>query len=369
MTRSSTLAGVMAGLMQVTLARPAMLTSALAIGVLPTTLMAQDTAVKPVKLITLVGGEQILERRFYGQVAAKQTVDLAFQVGGQILDFPVNEGQVLPQGALIAQLDQEPFELQLEQAQLQKERADRDEKRNERLSGTVSQVVIEDAITDAGIADVALRNAKRDLTNATIYAPFQALIARREVAQYTTVSQGTPVARIHDMSELHIEIDVPEILFQTSGQQNNLVMTARFPDSDVDYPVSLLEYVAEASAVGQSYNVTLKMEPPKDRQILPGASTTVSINAVTGDQKIEVEATAVVMNTQGEPGLMVFTSTSTDEHSEIGVVKWVPVSIEPTDSGIFYVTSGVESGQEIVATGGAAIQDGETVRRFVSFEN
>ncbi len=366
MTRPS----ILAEFIQTALAGAVITATAFGMGsAFPNAVMAQDTVLKPVKLITLEGGEQILKRRFFGQVTAKQTVDLAFQVGGQILEFPVKAGQVLPKGALIAQLDQEPFELQLEQARLQKEQADRDEKRNERLSGTVSQVAIEDAHTDARLADVAVRNAKRDLKNATIHAPFQALVARRTVAQYTTVSQGTPVARIHDMSELHIEIDVPEVLFQTAGRRNGLTMHARFPESDLEYPVEIIEYVAEASSVGQSYRVSLKMDPPKDRQILPGASATVTISANSGDQKISIAAPAVVLNTNGDPGVMVFSPSSNRADDETGVVEWVAVSLEPTQTGDFYVTSGVESGQEIVATGGSAIPNGATVRRFVSFSN
>ncbi|WP_369385480.1 hypothetical protein [Limimaricola cinnabarinus] len=52
-----------------------------------------DAAPRPVKLMTLGTEDTGLTREFYGQVAARQTVDLAFQIGGQLVEFPVLEGR------------------------------------------------------------------------------------------------------------------------------------------------------------------------------------------------------------------------------------------------------------------------------------
>lgn len=341
-----------------------MLSAALA----PATALAQSSTdlLKPVKLLTVESGRQIVERRFFGQVAAKETVDLAFQVGGQVFQLPVTEGEIIPEGTMIAQLDLERFDLQLEQAQLRKEQADRTKARNERLSGTVSQVIIEDTETEAKLADVSLRNARTDLRHATLLAPFDALIARREVALYSTVAAGAPIVRIHDMSELHIEIDVPEVLFQNADESDKLTLTAQFPGSGTRYPVERLEFAAEASAVGQTFRVTLKMKPPSDRQILPGASTTVNVLVETGEDRITLPTTAIVPDTGGNPGVLVFDANG---DSDQGKVRWTPVTIEPSQFGEIYVTDGLEDGQEIVATGGGVLTDGTDVRRFTGFSN
>ncbi len=336
---------------------------------LPLAAMAQEqeqaAPLKPVKLMTADGGAAPLERQFFGQVAAKETVDLAFQVGGQVLKLPIAEGEVIPKGELISQLDLETFELQLQQAVLNKEQADRAKERNARLAGTVSQVAIEDAETAASLAEVSLRTAQTNLDHATLYAPFDALVARREVALFSTVAAGTPIARLHDMSELHVEIDVPELLFQKASESDTFEIVAMFPGSGTEYPAQILEYAAEASAVGQTYRVTLRMEPPKDRQILPGASTTVRVRVSSGHHAISLPATAIVTSPAGETGVMVFTPTGADE----GAVRWTKVEIEPNQFGQFDVLSGLNDGDEVVLTGGAALEDGQAVRRFVGFSN
>ncbi len=324
-----------------------------------------EEALKPVKLLATQSGTQLLERQFFGQVAAKQTVDLAFQVPGQVMRFPVAEGYIVPEGQLIAELDLEPFELSLEQARLQKEQADRTVTRLERLKGTVSEVSIEDAVTQAGLTRVALRNAEYELRHATLNAPFEALVSTREVENFTTVAAGTPIVRLHDMSELHIEFDVPEILFQRADRGDVFSTTATFPGSDVSYPLQILEFNAEASNVGQTFQVTFRMDPPEDRQILPGASTSVRVVVDTGDSAIKVPSTAIVASPEGETGVMVFSPKGSDE----GVVNWVAVEVEATQHGDFSISAGLEGGEEIVSTGGGALNDGQKVRRFNGFAN
>jgi RND family efflux transporter MFP subunit len=328
-------------------------------------LAQSDLPPKAVKLMQVANGEAVLSRQFYGQVTAKETVDLAFQVGGQILEFDVAEGAIIPEGSLIAALDLEPFELSLAQAKLQKDSADRALTRLQKLSSNVSQVAVDDAQTAVGLAAVALRNSEYALEHASLYAPFDALVSSRQVAPFTTVAAGTPVARLHDMSELHIQVDVPEVLFQQASRTEILDISAKFPGSDTAYPLAIHEFNAEASTVGQSYSVTFKLNPPKDRTIYPGASVTVNVSADAGQRQIVLPPTAIVADTSGQPGVMLFSPAGAAE----GTVRWTEVSIVPTPNGSFAATSGLSAGDEVVLTGGAALSEGQQVRRFTGFSN
>ncbi|MBE1284249.1 MAG: efflux RND transporter periplasmic adaptor subunit [Rhodobacteraceae bacterium] len=327
-------------------------------------ILAQEV-LKPVKLLAVSEEAHKLERKFYGQVVAKRSVDLAFQVGGQILDFPVTEGFTVPKGGLIAQLDLEPFELQFNQAKLQKEQADRTVTRLKRLEGTVSQVSIDDAETQAGLTQIALRNAEYELEHASLEAPFDALVSNRNVELFTTVSAGTPIVRLHDMSELHIEVEVPEILFQRAENDPATQIFAQFPGKAGEFPVQILEFDAEASNVAQTFRITFAMERPEGLNVFPGSSATITVAAEVGEAGIFVPAGAIVTDPSGQTGVMVFDPTGADD----GTVTWVAVTLEPSDQGQFKVTQGLSDGQEIVLTGGAALDDGQAVRRFTGFAN
>ena len=80
------------------------LTALLLVVALPGAATAQQADRLPLaKLIAVEASDAAVTRKFFGHVAAKETVDLAFQVGGQVVKLPVVEGNPITQGDLIAQ--------------------------------------------------------------------------------------------------------------------------------------------------------------------------------------------------------------------------------------------------------------------------
>jgi RND family efflux transporter MFP subunit len=319
-----------------------------------------------VKIIQTERTGGTVERTFFGRVVARETIDLAFQVTGQVVEFPLEEGAVVPKGALVARLDLEPFELQRDQAAAQNAQAARAVERYSQLSGNaVSQVARDDAQTQLDLTTISLRNAQRSLGEATLTAPFDALVAARLVPNFSTVSAGSPVVRLHDMSDLRVEISVPEVLAQRSGPQPNVTFEARFPGHDTGYALELREFNAETDAVGQTFSITLGMAPPDDLVVLPGSSAEVRATLDVGQSVIEIPNSAVLIGNDGSTSVMVFSPAGADE----GTVSLTPVEITPSMRGAVEVASGLEAGQEIIATGLSALSDGDTVRRFTGFTN
>ncbi|WP_069300671.1 efflux RND transporter periplasmic adaptor subunit [Neptunicoccus sediminis] len=326
--------------------------------------IAQDEVVRIAKTMTVSADHEGQTRQFFGHVVAKETVDLAFQVDGQIVEFPVIEGGTVAQGETIARVDVEPYELALDQAQVQYDQAVRTYERLKKLQGgAVSQVSVDDADTQLQITSIALRDAQRSLRNTTLVSPFDGLVASRNVAKFATVAAGTPVVRLHDMSDLRIEIDVPEVLFQHAGKEEDIKLMAQFPSGTTQYELAVREFKAETADIGQTYQITLGMAPPEDLLVLPGASVTVYATIPTADQAPVIPSSAVITDAAGNPAVMVFTA----QEGDIGTVQNVPVTITPGARGEVIVTSGLTEGQEIVASGANQLADGERVRRFTGF--
>ena len=340
--------------------------SVLAFSVLAGPATTQEQVVRPVKLAQLDATDRVLTRQFFGSVAARQTVDLAFQVSGQIHSFPVLEGAAVAEGALIAQLDLEPFERALSQARVQRDQADRAlERLNQLSSSSVSQVSIDDAQSAADLAALSVQEAEYALANATLSAPFDGLIASRNFANFSTISAGTPVVRLHDISEWRVEIDVPEVLFRTAGENPDLTLVGRFTGSDRTIPLEVREFTAEASVVGQTFKITLAMLEEPGPGVLPGSSITVVAGLNTPSQQATVPASAVVIDDAGGTSLMVFES----EDGEAGVVRRVDVELETDNDGEFILRDSLGENVEIVIAGAKSLSDGQAVRRFTGFSN
>nr|WP_321455814.1 efflux RND transporter periplasmic adaptor subunit [uncultured Cohaesibacter sp.] len=237
---------------------------------------------RPVKLIAVEPTQETTQRRFFGQVRARETVDLAFQVGGQIVEFPVKEGTRLNKGVLVAQLDLDSFERAFKEAQINLHKAERELRRFEKLEGTsVSRTQVEDAQTTYALAQMEVERARQQLNDASLATPFDALVARREVSNFSTVSAGTAVVRLQDVSELRVDIEIPEILAQRSTN-GNITFSASFPGIEAAYPLEIREFETDARNVTQTYQLTLALtDYPNDHHIFPGSSVTVTVAAMS----------------------------------------------------------------------------------------
>jgi len=170
------------------------------------------------------------------------------------------------------------------------------------------------------------------------------------------------VVRLHDMSELRIQIDVPEVLFQRAGIDPDVSLTATFPASDTVFALQLREFQADTSDVGQSFQITLGMAPPKGLRILPGSSVTVTATLGSEQSALLVPPTALVAAGDGLSAF-VFAPGADD----LGTVSKVAVTARPLASGQMQILSGLNTGDQIVAMGGHALADGQQVRRFAGF--
>lgn len=314
-----------------------------------------------VKLVspTAWGGDRV--RTFFGRVAARETTDLSFEVGGRLVELPIVEGQTLKEGALVAALDREPFERAVRRAELELERTERELDRATQLAraNVAAEVRAEDALTARDLAEVALTDAKEALKDAALTAPFEALVAERLAPAFSNVTPGQPVARLHDMSEVRVEIDVPERLLQSVPDPGDIDFAARVPGLDEPVPLTLREFEAQTGAVGQSFQVTLALPDLGVATLIPGASLTVEATAHTGDASLSLPPSAILAEADGSAHVFVY------EPGEdgTGTLARRPVELA-SPTGTDFVVTGIEPGTEVVGAGVHLVSDGQQVRPF-----
>ena len=139
-------------------------------------------------------------RAVAGRAEPARTVDIAFQVPGQIISLDVEPGDRIREGDVIAELDQADFDLAVDRAQASFDLANSELKRASSLAerGVAADARLDTARAQFAQADVALREAKRRLSQTQIVAPFDAIVARTFVEEYVNVTSAAPVARLQD---------------------------------------------------------------------------------------------------------------------------------------------------------------------------
>ncbi|MFK7746382.1 MAG: efflux RND transporter periplasmic adaptor subunit [Roseobacter sp.] len=327
--------------------------------------MGQKVPVASVKLLSSDLEQTGFVRRFFGRIAARETVDLSFEVGGRLVTLPVVEGETYAKNTLVAALETETFERAVRRAELALAQAERAAERAQQLaaSNVASAVRAEDAETARDLAEVNLREARAALEDATLTTPFTALVASRLAANFSNIEPGQPILRLHDMSQIRVQIDVPERLFQSGIPPEAIKFTGDIAQMDSPIPLQLIEFEAQTKVIGQTFLVTLSLPDLQIPTLIPGASMTVTaqIDAAFREPGRPVPASALILDPDRNAKVMVFEPSAIDPNS--GTVRAQEVELV-SSTGTDLRVVGLEPGSEIVAAGVQMLKDGQNVRRY-----
>lgn len=333
--------------------------------------------VRPVKVITVGNLEEGLGRAFPGQVIANTSAELAFRVPGQIVEWPITEGQELKKGDLIAKLDQRDYKAAVQRAQSNyagaiavRKEAEATFKRGEQLlpSGAIAKATFDEMQanfdnTKARESSLAqeLRTARLNLEYTTLSAPFEGVVSKKYVKNYSNVAQGQSIIKFEDIKAIDIVIEVPEFVWgrlakaRAAGQKVTRSLLAYFDaHPDRGYPVTLKEYQTSANPETQTYSVRLTMPQPDDFQAYPGMSAKVEadlINIETDGYSIPIQA--VFGGNDGTKFVWTVQDDMTVQKNEVQTGEMIGSDIS--------ISSGLNGGEKIVIAGVNTLQPGQEV--------
>ena len=256
--------------------------------------------VRPVKTITL-SGDQGGGRSFPGKVQGSQRVNLSFRVQGPLIEFPVNEGDEVQKGQLLAKLDPRDYQIAYDEAYALYVEAVADYNRYRDLYER-------DAVP---VADLDVRRAKRDTAKAKLYyakanldyttlkAPFSGYVGAKYVQNFQEVRALENILSLQDLTKVEIVIDLPENILSSVklGDIVKLYATFRTAPGE-EFPLTVKEISAQADPRTQTYRATLSMEQPGTIRVLPGMTAQVHASTKTSQstngQYFIIPAIAVV---------------------------------------------------------------------------
>lgn len=322
---------------------------------------ADVTVVLPVELTRAVAQAETRTRSFAGTVEALRTVDLAFQISGQIVEFPVIAGDRVPAGGLIGAVDKADFQLALDRAHASYDLARSEFDRASALSvrGVATNAQLDTVRAQLAQAEVALREAERRLTQTEVHAPFDAIVARTYVEAFSNVTPAQPVVRLQDVSDLLIRISLPEDLAAAARVQPDLfAVTATFPAAP-GYRPSLepRSFAAEADPATRTFDIEFKIVGEADPRILPGMTANVDVgerDTAGSAQAVTVPVAAIDTTSRAEPTVWVYEATT-------GTVARRSVRLGLPREDRIVVLEGLQPGETVVSGGWWRLRDGVRV--------
>jgi len=326
---------------------------------------------RPAKMFMVQASGANFWRSFPGAVQATNQAELAFRVGGELIEFPATRGKQVTQGDLLARLDPADYQAALASAQAQYDLALAQYNRAAELVDRqlIAQADYEKREAMMKVRRSSLAQARNNLDYTSLYAPFDGVVARQLAENFESVTAGQVVMTIQTGDMVDVIVDVPESIiarFERVGTNRELrpVQVVFDSASDQVFAAHYKEHETQADSATLTYKVTFSLPSPTGLNILPGMTATVNADlAMIYEEDLSGHLVPIEA---------VFSAEEMPLDSEIRNV-WIvdpdsmraslaEVRVGPFSGNQILVTEGLEGGETIVAAGVNAVHEGMLLR-------
>ena len=328
--------------------------------------------VRAVKTIVVQPQDAISIRRISGLVRAVNRSPLAFEVAGNVASVQVKTGDRVKRGQVLATLDPKQYQLNLQAAEADLRRAkaelaDKEAKFQAKKTLFEKKVESKTAFDRAKAdfegaretvkqAESKVGLARRDLENTMLRAPFDGVIAKRDVDPSQVVTVGKVVFEIQGGTELEVAVNVPDTMvkFLKKGQETQVLI----PSLPKLKSTGRVDEISSRGGEANTFPVTVRLIDPSP-DLRSGMTAEVVFRlAVPGFKKAFAVPVSALVPIKTEPRtayVYVFDGASS-------TLKRRKVTVVAVRGNDVLIGAGLKPGETIVIAGVAFLHDGMKVK-------
>ena len=327
--------------------------------------------VRAIKTMTV--SEQAVEQilKFSGLVAAVDSSDLSFQVGGQVESVKVDIGDQVEKGQVLAVLDPEPYQLEVDSVKAElvkardnvaksKSQYERHKRIYEQGAGAESYVDVSEYNYKAAKSAVnfqlaRLDLAKRNLRKTKLLSPYEGTIALRSVQPHEEVQAGQKVFEINATGKMEVQLAVPETAVDRINTDDAATITfSMLPGESAKGRIS---YIGSAAVEANAFPVKVELKDP-DKKVKPGMTAEANLIVKEKNQMpgYKVPLQAILPATEANQGYVFVYDPQTS------MVKKTPVRFRNIEQTKAVTDDGLAAGDIIAVAGVSFLADGMKVK-------
>src|SRR2546427_705919 len=320
--------------------------------------------------VLLTGSGYIVTRHKYITIGTK--------ILGQIVEEPIEEGQHIKAGEVLARIDDRDYQAQLRQAIAMRDVAkanlhllqDKANRARHLMTGALSTDDFETAITAADVAQAQLKReeaavdyAKFNVNQCVIRSPINGIVLKKYRELGDTINFGgqiqagggaTDIAQLADTDDMRAEVDINEADIAKVGIGSPVVVAIdAYPDKPFD--AALVKVYPAADRQKGTVKIEVQIARPDLQIIKPEMSVKVSFLEIRSPGKLEPVITvpkSAVRHDEGEA--YVWTVRE-------GIVRRVSVVRGLTTETGIEVRQGLKDGDSVVITPDVKLVNGGKV--------
>lgn len=226
----------------------------------------EGTQVKPVlvQLQQVQAQEALLPVQVSGVVASQEEMRLAFKTGGVIQSIPVEVGDRIRKGQVLARLDLSEISAQVSQAQSALDKAQRDLARAQRLyqDTVITLEQVQDLSTAQELASAKLRIAHFNQKKSTLVSPLDGRVMAQLAERGEVTAPGNPVLVVAaEKGAQVVKTGITDIdIVKVRPQDRAAVRFDAYPGQTFEARVS--QIAGNASPLTGTYEVELLLQGP-----------------------------------------------------------------------------------------------------------
>ena len=296
-----------------------------------------------------------------GDVTTRQNVLIYPEMPGTLVKIHVEEGQSVKSGQLLATIDDGGMANQLAQMKTQLSLAETTFQRQQRLwdQKIGSEIQYLQAKTNFEAQESAVKQMEDQLAKFSIRAPFSGVVDDVIKDQGTVVVPGGPgseVFRIINLSNMYIEVPVPETYIATVTKGKKV---------KVEFPIlneSMESFVKETGNYINPNNRSFTVEIPVKNatgNVKPNLTAKVHINDYRNEEALLIPQSTISENAEGEQYAYVVSNVNKDN---VATAQKTIITTGKTQGDYVEVLSGIEPGQSIIVEGARSVKEGQKVK-------
>ena len=330
----------------------------------------QIRALKTFTVSKLANGQQ---RRFPGIVRATDSSSLSFEVGGKVQQVLVDIGDHVKKGQLLADLDKEPYKLDVQaaQAELASTQSDYKNKQQQFLrvdelenKGWASKSMWDTALAardtaknQINFATSKLNLAKRDLRLTELTAPFAGSIASRSVDPFIKVIPGQKLFEINADGTMDVEFDISETIISQIHQ--GMTVKVNFPTLEDESSSARISFIGSAAGIANSFPIKADLlNAPAS--IKPGMSADVHFT-LRNDKQHDGYLIPLAAILPGDDAAFAYVFIYDPDTSKVHKTAIVSPKDAAQDNMV-QVNKGLSAGDRIAVAGVSFLNDGQQVK-------
>jgi len=314
---------------------------------------AADEAI-PVAALPMFRGRIESVLRFSTNLEAENRVDVLSEAERHVTELLVEEGDTVRAGQTLLLLEDEAQRTALRRVESQLDRSRLEYERQKRLfeQDLISEQAYNQARYDTEQLELALEDAERELSYATVLAPISGVITERVVNVGDHVEGHAKLFQIVDFDSIVARVFVPERQLPGLFVGQPARVLAQSLAGSREAAIERISPVVDP----QSGTVKVTLGIPGNQGLLPGMYVEVDLVAAVEDDALLAPKRALVYD---QEQVFVFRVA---EGAEGPRAERLLVSILIESEDVVHLDGDLAEGQRLIVAGQAGLKDGARVR-------